>query len=506
MKTKGRRRLEKRRGGPGASSAFGWSLLNTIVARFATLGIGIVLARVLGPEEFGTFAVALVVLMAILSFNELGVSLAIVRWPQDPKHIAPTVNTISVVASIIIFCGAYVLTPAVATAMGDPEATKVIQLLLVSVLINGAVATPAALLQRRFQERTRMVIDQTNVWVGAIISLVLALMGFGAMSLAIGRLAGSLISGVMFLAASPLPYRFGWNREVAPQLLRFGLPLAGSSIVVFAVGYADQLTVGAALGATALGFYVLAFNLSSWPMSIVSQPLRRVAPAAFSHLQANPAGLGRTMSTLMGLLAVCTVPLFAFVSGASRSLVEFIYGSQWLPSAAVLSFLVFSALVRLAYELMYDYLVVLGRTGTVFAVQLVSLCIMVPALLLGGYLRGLVGLSAAHALVSWLVILPMYGFQLSRAGVKISAIVRRALSPVLIGLGVGIASYYITLFIPSTFWGLAAGGTLAFICTATMLYVRRADLAVVRGIGQAKTEAEPVGDATTVSVAKEELQ
>lgn len=506
MKSTSGLRLEKQRGGSGASGAFGWSLLNTVVARFATLGIGIVLARVLGPEEFGTFAVALVVLMAILSFNELGVSLAIVRWPQDPKHIAPTVNTISVVASIIIFCGAYVLTPAVATAMGDPEATRVVQLLLVSVLVNGAVATPAALLQRRFLERTRMFIDQTNVWVGAIISLVLALMGFGAMSLAIGRLAGSLISGVMFLIASPLPYRFGWNRQVAPQLLRFGLPLAGSSIVVFAVGYADQLTVGTALGATALGFYVLAFNLASWPMSIISQPLRRVAPAAFSHLQADPVELRRTMSTLMGLLAVCTVPLFAFVSGASGSLVEFIYGPQWLPSAAVLSFLVFSALVRLVYELMYDYLVVLGRTGTVFTVQLVSLCIMVPALLLGGHFGGLVGLSAAHAAVSWLVILPMYCFQISRAGVRTSAIARRALIPLLLGMGVGIASYYITLIVPSTFWGLAAGGVLMVVCTAAMLYLRRADLAVVRGIGKAKGDVEAKSNVTTVSIAKEETQ
>ena len=80
----------------GASNAFAWGLLNTVVSRLGTLGIGIVLARMLGPESFGTFAVAMVALMAVLSFNELGVSLAIVRWPEDPAKIVPTVNTISV--------------------------------------------------------------------------------------------------------------------------------------------------------------------------------------------------------------------------------------------------------------------------------------------------------------------------------------------------------------------------------------------------------------------------
>ncbi len=155
-------------------------------------------------------------------------------------------------------------------------------------MINGAVAAPAAVLQREFRQGRRMAIDQVNTWLGAIVSLGLALFGLGAMSLAIGRIAGSLVSGVMFVAWSPLPYRFGFHRSTARRLLRFGLPLAGASMIVFAVGYADQLVTGAVLGATALGFYVLAFNLSSWPVSIFSQPLRSVAPAAFARLQHEP--------------------------------------------------------------------------------------------------------------------------------------------------------------------------------------------------------------------------
>ena len=74
----------------------------------------------LGPEYFGTFAVAMVALMAVLSFNELGVSLAIVRWPEDPAKIVPTVNTISVVGSTLFCTAAIVAAPAFTTAMGDP--------------------------------------------------------------------------------------------------------------------------------------------------------------------------------------------------------------------------------------------------------------------------------------------------------------------------------------------------------------------------------------------------
>ena len=95
------------RAAPGASRALGWSFLNTAVSRIGTLGIGIVLARVLGPEAFGTYAVAFVALAAVLSFNELGVSLAIVRWEGDPRSIAPTVTTISIAGSVLFFAAAY---------------------------------------------------------------------------------------------------------------------------------------------------------------------------------------------------------------------------------------------------------------------------------------------------------------------------------------------------------------------------------------------------------------
>ena len=145
-----------------ASGAFVWSFANTIVGRVGTIGIGIALARLLGPTEFGTYAVALIALMAVLSFNELGVSLAIVRWREDPKDIAPTVTTIALGASFVIAGLTYVLAGPFSAAMGEPSATPVVQLLGLTVIISGAVASPAAMMERQFKQHTRMLIDQVE--------------------------------------------------------------------------------------------------------------------------------------------------------------------------------------------------------------------------------------------------------------------------------------------------------------------------------------------------------
>lgn len=467
----------------GASSAFGWSVLNTVLSRVGTLGIGIVLARVLGPESFGTFAVALVALMAVLSFNELGVSLAIVRWPADPAKIVPTVNTISVLGSTV-FCAAAVLAaPAFTAAVGDPGATDVIRVLILSVFINGVVASPAALLQRDFQEKTRLGIDQANVWVGAAISLALALMGFGAMALALGRIAGSLLAAVLFLRASPLPYRFGLSREYLMPLLRFGLPLAGTSIIFFAIGYTDQLTAGVLLGTTGLGFYVLAFNLSSWPVSILSQPLRRVAPAAFSTLQGNRDDMDKTLGAIVAVLLSAALPPMLFLAAASMPLIHLIYGQAWLPAAAVLSWLVMAAFAKIMCDLAYDFLVILGRSATVFLIQAGSLAVLVPALIWGATAFGLPGLAAAQAMVTGLVVLPCYLYQLRKAGVSLRLLAWNAWTPAIVGLASGGLIWLLVSIQPDPLTAVLTAGPAAAGVALGLLYLSRSALQLLRTVG-----------------------
>lgn len=474
---------------PTPSRAIMLSLLNTVISRFGTIGIGIVLARMLGPAQFGTYAIAFVALIAILSFNELGVSLAIVRWPTDPKEIAGTVTTISVLSSTVIFIGAYVLAPYFAAAMGDPEATIVVRVIATCVVINGAAATPAALMQRDFLQGRRMAIDQVNVWLGAIVSVALVFMGMGAMSLAIGRVLASLVAAILFVKYSPLPVRFGWNKEKIHPLLVFGLPLAGSSILVFAVGYVDQIIAGKLLGTVALGLYVLAFNLSSWPTSIFSQPLRSVAPPVFAKLQHDPPAMRAAMLSLVGVVAAAVVPVIAVMAGAAVPLVTFVYGNVWAPAAAALTWLAILAAFRIMFELVYDYLVVLGISGTIFKVQIVWLIVLVPALLAGATWGGLAGLAAAPVAVAALVVLPIYLKMLTNRGFRLIDLLAKVWLPVAAAIPIAAGSYLAALTMDSAVLAVLAATCWGTAIMAGLIFTRRRDLAAIRSWG--RTPEEP---------------
>lgn len=462
------------------SSALVWSFGNTAASRLGTVAIGVILARLLGAEEFGTYAVAYVALIAMLSFNELSVSLAIVRWESDPREIAPTVTTIACVMSIVIFAGMYVLAPAFAANMGDSSATGPVRALAVCVLINGLLATPAALLQRYFRQDQRTYADQVNVWLGAVVSVTLALGGLGVWGLVIGRLVGAAVSGVMIIAYSPLPLRFGFSRPHAIALLRFGLPLAGASIIVFAVSYVDQIVIGHTLGAVALGYYVLAFNLASWPVSMFSQPLRSVAPALFSRLQDTPPEMRRVLRMIIRPLMSVALPACVMLAVLSHDVVAVVYGDEWLPASDALRWLAVLAAFRILFELSYDYLVVLRRSKSLLLVQLIWFGLLIGAVIVGARRSGIEGVAVAQAVVAAVFILPLYLALLTRVGVSVADVLGRLVLPLSASALLGAGAWLAAQQIDSHLGVLVAGGLMAVATVGALIHRTYGDLAVLR--------------------------
>ncbi|MFJ4265382.1 oligosaccharide flippase family protein [Paenarthrobacter nicotinovorans] len=460
--------------------AFVISVVNAFVTKLGTIGIGIALARLLGPEEFGTYAVAFIALVAVLSFNELGVSLAIVRWPGDPKEIAATVTTISVTCSVLLFGISYAVAPLFTAAMGNEAATDVVRALAFCIVLNGLVATPAALLQRNFRQGQRMVIDQVNVWLGAGVSLLLVIAGMGAMSLAVGRVLASLVAGVLFLVYSPLPYRFGFSLQSAKKLLVFGLPLAGASAVVFAVGYVDQLIAGRMLGPVTLGLYVMATNMAGWPASLLSQPLRSVAPATFSRLQGSPEDMRRSMLRILAVVGAVMLPVSCVLAASAAPVVTVLYGEEWAAAAVALSWLAPVAVCKVLHELFYDYLVVLKRSISILRVQVLSMAALVPALVLGAHFAGLAGVAAAPLLVALAVTSPLYLGALGRAGLTLDGILGSIAVSLAVSVVAGAISWALATFVGAPLLAFAGSVLVGMATMALTVYLRRGDLAALR--------------------------
>ncbi|HEY1573242.1 MAG TPA: lipopolysaccharide biosynthesis protein [Pseudonocardiaceae bacterium] len=442
------------------SKALGLSFLNTAIGRAGTVLTGILLAHLLAPEDFGAFAVALVALNAVLSINELGVSLALVRWAGDPRRIAPTVTTISMISSFVLFALCWFGAPEFAEQLGSPGATGVVRLLCSSVLIDGATAAAAQFVNREFRQGARMAVDFSNLALSTGITVALAVIGLGPWSLAVGRLVGNGLSAVLLFRLVSLWPRPGFDRTQARELIRFGLPLAGASLLVFAMLNVDYVVTGHLLGAVALGLYLQAFNLASWPVNMFSTVVRRVSLAAFSRVQDDPRRREEVLARLAGMLMAATLPVCALLGLLALPIVTTLYGQKWEGSTGALEFLVVLGAVRVAGELGYDYLVALGWARRTMWLQAGWFAALVVFLPIGAKLDGIRGVGAAHAAVAVLLVLPAFVLAVRATGIPVRRLAVAVVRPVLGCAVLVIVVLLVRLVTPPNFERLLIGGAL----------------------------------------------
>ncbi|GAA3004267.1 oligosaccharide flippase family protein [Actinokineospora diospyrosa] len=450
-----------------------WSLLNTVVLRLGIFMAGIVMARLLTTADYGVFAIAVTALTVLQAFNELGVSLAVVRWERDVREFAPTAMTIAVLNSLLIYGLLVLLAPWYCGLMGNPEAVPVVTVLCLAVVIDGIAIVPATILNREFLQRTRFFCDAASFVVVTTLTITLGASGAGPMSFSIGQVAGALVSMTCYLVLCPVRVRPGWNPLVAKDLIAFGLPLAAASLLTLSVTQVDKLVVGGIMDAAALGLYLMVFNQSSLPLQIFSEAARRVSLAGFSRMADDKKQLEQALARGVGLMMAAAMPVCALLACYAAPMLNVIYGSKWVPGAVALQFLAILGLARILLFIGYDLMVALDGNRVLIGLQGLWLGTVIPALFLGTYLDGIRGAAIAQAAVAVLIVLPAFAMMVARRGIRITPSVRACTRPLIGGVLVVGSAVLVREVFANSVAQLLIGGLVAALVYFPVVYPMR---------------------------------
>jgi PST family polysaccharide transporter len=416
-----------------AKRGLGWSLLGTFGTRAGSFLMNLVLARLLVPEDFGIYAVAMAAWAFLIHINDVGLITATVQWRGKLDEMAPTATVMAAVSSAVIYGIFWMIAPSFAHLAGSDGATPVIRLLSAVILIDGLTAVRAGALMRRFQQDRLIKANLAGLLVNAPIAITLATTGAGAYSFVWGQVAASVVSGVLIFVSARVPVRIGFDRKIAVNLLRFGVPLAVSLGIESVLMNADYVIVGHVLGTVAIGFYILAFNVSSWVPGLIGTAIRYVSVAGFSRLAEDddPESLSLGVQRSVVLLLTFVLPVAVVMATLASPLVIFLYGGKWASAAGVLSFLAVLMVVRMLTSLTFDILTSAGVTRATVWLNLGWVVALVPALLVGVQLGGIRGVGVGHAVVAVLVAFPLSLVALHRSGVRLGPAVPSLIRPAL---------------------------------------------------------------------------
>jgi PST family polysaccharide transporter len=416
--------------GRKAGRGLTWSLLGNVATRAGSFVIGLVLARLLAPEDFGIYAVAMAATAFVMHVNDAGIIAACVQWRGKLEDIAATAATIAVVSSVAVYGLFWFLAPAFATLAGTPAAAPVLRLLILVIVVDGVTAVRAAALMRNFEQDRLTKANLIGMAANAAVAIPLAFAGAGAYSFAGGQVVGSVVTGILVFAMARLPIRMDFDRDVAKALLKFGLPLAAGLGVESILLNADYVIVGNVLGAAALGYYLLAFNVSNWVPGLVGTAVRYVSVPSFSRLaehktQAVTAGVRRSVPLLVSAI----LPFAVVMATLASPLIEVLYGTRWEPAATVLRYLAVLMVVRILTSLVFDILTSLGATRSATVLTGAWAVALVPALWFGAHLDGIRGAAIVHGIVAVGVALPLAILLLRLAGVSLATVVPALVRP-----------------------------------------------------------------------------
>jgi O-antigen/teichoic acid export membrane protein len=360
-----------------------------------------ILARLLGPEEFGLVALAMSFVLFTMAFSDAGMGYSLVRTPREQTAVWSSAFWMIALLSAGLALSLLVIAWPAAWLFDEPRLALLIAALAPIPLIQGMLAPAIADLQQRERFGWLALAEATGAVAGAMAAIWIALSGGGAWALVAQQLGTWAGKAIVIVATTQFRPRFLLQLEGLEPHFRFARDTAGWSMVNFFARQIDPLVIAKIIGAAALGLYSMAFRLMSLPAHLVTGPLQNALYTRMVALRDNPAGLRTLVLIASRALASFVFPAMAVLSVASAAFVEVFLSERWLPAAALLAVLAPVGALVAVVGLNGPLLMAVGRTDLRLRLTVeftVLWAVAVPFLAFNGVMAVTIGYAALFLL------------------------------------------------------------------------------------------------------------
>lgn len=379
-----------------------WSFGAALARQGFQIICAVVLARLLGPQSYGTIAAATVYISLVALLLDQGLSAALIQRQDITRRLAGATATLNLLVAAVLAAATWFAAPAVAGFFGVADLEPILRALAFIVPVKALAITPRALLARELQLHRVGAADIAAAAAGSAAGIGAAVAGAGPWSMVYQVAVTDVVGAAMLLAAS---------RGPAPNLaLRAVAPLFGFSLSVFATDCLayfsrnlDNILVGRVLGVSALSIYGMAYRILVVPVQLIGQTVNRVMFPAFARSAKEPERVAASLIAATRILALSAVPLMVFVSCAAPELVHLVLGPDWMPAAALVSVLAIGGARETIFYITPSLMKGLGRGALIVRYEVLAAVVQVSGIVIGlqfGVFGVAVGYTAAGFLLT----------------------------------------------------------------------------------------------------------
>ncbi|PPD35015.1 MAG: polysaccharide biosynthesis protein [Methylomonas sp.] len=326
--------------GKASVKAVKWSALTTL-GRFALQLIAqSVLARILGPENYGLFGIGMVVYTFGNFFSSFGFGRNLLQKPEISQQDIRFAFTWQLITGGLATVIIYLAAGLIAEYFQEPRALPVIQWLSLACLLNAATAPANNLLQRDLNFRITGLIQVISYAIGYLgFAIPLALNGFGVAALVTAWLVQAAVTFIASYWAQPHPVKpLFWFAD-AKHAFGYGGTVFFTNIINWLLNNLDRVVIGRLLNTQAFGLYSAGYNLATMPNTLLLGTLQTTFLASGAKVQHDKQRLADSFLQVLASIWVLLLPVFVFLALVSEDLVAILYGPKWKETASVLAIL-----------------------------------------------------------------------------------------------------------------------------------------------------------------------
>ena len=422
-------------------SALGYNMLAVVPTQGLGLLRGIILARVLTPEAFGLFGIALMTVEALTAISNFNLKNLLITLPFDQKDLRnrwlDSVWLMEIMRGTLIFVVVSALSSLISSFYGSPELYPLLVMAGFAVFIASFTNSAFTLYEREIEYKRIVILELLVALTGFCITIGLTFWLRDAKVFVWGMIAASLFKVIMSFKWHHYRPTWRFDKEILKKCLGYGKYFLVVSFLTYITTQFDNLVLGKYMGLASLGIYLVAYKLTMLPVDVMSQVVNRVALPAYATLyRADPANCFEKWSTnficLGWMYALSSIGLWI----GGDYLISLIYGPRWVPAMGVVYILTGVGLFRGLAHISASMVLAMNRPDIDARAKIIETVVFVLLVLILVPPFGMIGAGLAGLACYGMAVVVRTSFLLSVSAHKMSLKLAAGFGRLVLGAGI----------------------------------------------------------------------
>lgn len=359
-----------------------WNFLERIAAQGIQFIIGIVLARLLLPTDFGTVGLLAIFFEISQAFIDSGFNSALIRTKDPTQKDYSTVFYFNLAISIAVYAILFFAAPYIATFFVIPILSPILRVQAVTLIINAAMAVQVSMLNIKLDFRS---LAKRRIWailIGGVCGVVLAYRGFGVWALVYQQIISAVINLIFICYICRWIPKAGFSGESFKRLGSFGSRLLAAGLLHTLYRNLTTFAIGKFYSAKDLGFYTRGASIADLPGSTINGVLQTVTYPILAQIQDDETQLVRIYRKYIRITSLGIFIISGILCALAKPFILLVFTDKWADSVIYLHIFAFSYMFDHLSTINLNLLKVKGRSDLFLKLEIIKKSISITLILL----------------------------------------------------------------------------------------------------------------------------